>query len=73
MSNRSWDLEKESTDSGSIKVETKSDVKEIDCMMTYTSCNIEIVTPEMTSKERLTHGTEDYLTFIRVDRELNEI
>ena len=41
-------------------------------MMTYTLCNIATVTAEMTSKERLVHGIEDLLTFIKVDNELNE-
>lgn len=49
----------------------KSDVKEVYCMMTYTLCDIETVATEMTSTERVLHGTEDYLTFIRVDKELN--
>lgn len=48
------------------------DIREIYCMMTYTLCDVNVVTPEMTSKERAAHGTEDYLTFIRVDEELNE-
>ena len=50
----------------------KLDIKEIYCMMTYTLCNIETATPEMTSKERVACGVEDYLTFIRIDKELNE-
>lgn len=50
----------------------KSDIKEIYCMMTYTLCSTETVTPEMTSKERVVQGMEDYLTFIRIDKDLNE-
>lgn len=50
----------------------KSNVKAVYCMMTYTLCNIATVTTEMTSKERLVHGIEDLLTFIKVDNELNE-
>lgn len=50
----------------------KSDVKEIYCMMTYTFCNEDAITPEMTSKERIACSIEDYLTFIRVDEDLNE-
>lgn len=39
-------------------------------MTMYTLCEIESATLEMTSKERVVHGTEKYLTFIRVDKEL---
>lgn len=50
----------------------RSNVKAVYCMMTYTLCNVATVTTKMTSKERLIHGIEDLLTFVKVDSELNE-
>lgn len=42
------------------------------CKKRICACNVATVTTEMTSKERLIHGIEDLLTFIKVDSELNE-
>lgn len=50
----------------------KTDVKEVYCMMTYTLCNTAMLHSDMTSKERVQYGVEDYLVFMKVDELLNE-
>lgn len=50
----------------------KADVTEVYCMATYTVCDWEKEYLEMTSRERTLHAREEYLTFMKVDRLLNE-
>lgn len=49
----------------------ESDIKEIMYMMTYTLCDADAITPDMTSKDRVCQGVEDYLVFFRIDKYLN--
>lgn len=49
----------------------KTDVREVYCMLTYTLCYVETVKPEMTSKELISCGVKEYLTFLKVDELLN--
>ena len=50
----------------------ETDLTEVYCMLIYTLCAGENVSLETTSKERLTYGVRDYLTFMKVDKFLNE-
>lgn len=49
-----------------------ADVKAVYCMMTYTLLNTEKIQAGMTSRERISCGTEDYLVFMKVDQSLEE-
>ena len=48
------------------------DVQAVYCMMTYVVCDHTEENMQRSSKERMTLGNEEFLTFMKVDAELNE-
>lgn len=49
-----------------------ANIKEIYCMLPYTLYDNNEIIKNMISKERMSHGIEDYLVFMKVDKFLNE-